>query len=155
MEEHMDSISYIPVIGSDKPAVVDHDDFRWAIAFTWKLSSNGYVVTYVNKPMDKILNLPRTGWWEMGHMVMVKNGLWPKSAGAFSGQELDHINRERSDADNTRNLYFVSDKRSVSGKGSWRVTIKVNGKNVHVGCFHSLKEAQNARDEYKRKHNIK
>jgi hypothetical protein len=34
------------VIGSDKPALVDDEDFEWASKFEWFLDENGYVVRW-------------------------------------------------------------------------------------------------------------
>lgn len=86
------------------------------------------------------------------------------------GEQIDHINHDRSDnrlcnlrkvtaSENHRNTKLASNNRSgVTGvywfqrAGKWKGTIKVNGKNVHLGYFDDLSTARAAQADAENKY---
>lgn len=80
-----------------------------------------------------------------------------------AGEQIDHINHNRSDnricnlrkvsaSDNHRNTSkAVNNKSRVTGvslfkrTGKWKVTIKAQGKQLHLGYFDDIAEAKKAR----------
>lgn len=130
--------------------------------FTWKISkrgtslnaqagtinSNGYVIIGLNQ---KIYRAHRLAW-------LYIHGEFPK-------EYLDHINGNRSDnrlcnlreANNTQNQWNAGiSKNNTSGiKGvawresykSYRVRIRVNGKQLHIGYFKTIELAKEAAEQ--------
>ncbi|ABK00179.2 HNH endonuclease [Xanthomonas phage Xop411] len=88
---------------------------------------------------------------------------WLLHTGSWPSKQIDHINgqkddnridnlRECSNAENQQNAGKRSDNTSgVQGvgwhkqAGKWRARIKVNGKQINLGLFHTLAEAAAAR----------
>lgn len=140
---------YIP-LGSrtrahhNKFAIVDDEDFEWLSIYNWSYSAKGYVHRRTRK--NKMVYMHR--------QVMY----------ALSGQMIDHINGEKWDnrksnlrfcthRENMRNKRKTSIEKTSIYKGvswdkyaqKWSASIRVDGKNVHLG---NHKEAAEAARQY-------
>jgi len=95
----------------------------------------------------------------MGKVIRSHRLAWFYVPGFFPEQELDHINRIRSD-NRIENLRLASRSENAKNKekskantsgfkgvsqqkktGKWVAHIKINGKNKHIGTFESPKRA--------------
>lgn len=113
--------------------LIDEEDFEKIVSYSWWVKPSGYVYTQVKK---KTIYL---------HRFLM---------GAKAGQELDHINRNKLD-NRKANLRFCTrsqnnmNKSGVRGvtpfRGKWRVRIKKDRKEMHVGVFNTYEQAVEAR----------
>lgn len=119
---------------------IDSKDI-WLTQFTWCVNDNGYAVTNLSE--DKL---------EYMHRMILK----PRK-----GYVTDHINgdklnnmrsnlREVTQSQNLMNSKIpTSNTSGVKGVikigNRWRAVIKLNKKQIHLGCFATLEEAAAAR----------
>ena len=129
--------------------------------FTWKVSTSrrvkvGDVAGCSNG--DGYLRLWLQSRLYLAHRLawLYMNGEWPKD-------QLDHINRNRSD-NRISNLREVTNKQNGQNKSKssnntsghagvswhkhgskWQAHIKHNQKLIHLGCFNTIEEALSAR----------
>ena len=106
----------------------------------------------------------------MGVSLLAHRVAWAIETGCWPEQTIDHINGDRVD-NRWRNLRHVSQqentqnasrqKRNISGhtgvnwcgrRKAWRVRIKLDLQDVHIGYFQSLERAVTARKEAESKH---
>jgi hypothetical protein len=129
-----------------KFAKVDDADFEWLSQWKWHYATTGYAQRNLQaKPKHKMISM---------HTLIMET---PK------GREVDHINRDK--LDNRRvNLRIVT--RSINSHNKpaqsnnttghkgvywaaytnrYRVLIKINGTQIHVGYFKNLSDAIRAR----------
>jgi hypothetical protein len=62
------SAKKIPVKGSDKPALVDPEDYGWASEYEWFLDENGYAVR--RRQLGEAGMADDADWIEMGSEVL-------------------------------------------------------------------------------------
>lgn len=97
--------------------------------------------------------------------VFAHRAIWAMLYGRWPNTDLDHINGDRSDnrpanlrmasrSENGRNRGIGSNNRSgaigvvwVPKWKRWRASIKIGGKNVYLGHFHTKEEAIQARKQ--------
>lgn len=100
-----------------------------------------------------------------GEQYLLHRLAWLYVYGDWPDSHIDHINGNKSDnricnlrdvdpVDNSRNAKRYSSNTSgvtgvswISTRSRWKAAIKVGGKLVHLGYFHSLNEAAIARYE--------
>lgn len=127
-------------------ALVDNEDYEWLNQWQWHYN-NGYAKRAQGKLCDNILM----------HRLILE---------APSGFQVDHINRNRLDnrrtnlriATQKQNLYNkVKYKNNTSGfrgivwyekRKKWGAGIRFNGKRIHIGMFHDIKEAAKSYDKW-------
>lgn len=119
-------------------ALVDDSDYNILSAFSWNITSNGYVCSRIG---GKVVNI---------HKMILKNV-----------KEVDHINRNKLDnrrcnlreatrSQNNAN-HEIQKNNTLGYRGVGRVTqgtinpyyatIKVNGKNIYLGVFKTIEKA--------------
>ena len=141
----------------------ENGQFRW-------LNSSGRMASgqragSLRKDGYRVLRFPHEG---RRFYLMEHRAAWIMAHGSIPpDQEIDHINRERSDnrlanlrlaarCDNTRNrrpirgaqFKGVHFEKGATGRKKWRAYISVLGKRTHIGRFETQDEALEA---YKRK----
>ena len=98
--------------------------------------------------------------------------IWMMIHGSFPPDQLDHVNHHRDD-NRIDNLCLATNKencrnRSISSintsgftgvylnqrSGKWQAMIKVDGKQIHLGCFKNKLKAIKARKEASKKYNF-
>lgn len=107
-------------------------------------TGNGYLELGLDR---ETFHLHRLAWF-------YSYGVWP--------QRIDHINRDRGD-NRLSNLREVTNKQNQENRGvrhdsstgikgvqplpsgRWRASIKHNWKQIHIGCYSTIEEAQLAR----------
>lgn len=129
---------------SKEPMICDLDDWEIMKLYTW-FSSNGYAATHKEKDSSILTYF---------HKEVVNRK---------SGFVIDHINRNSLD-NRKRNLRVTTQqintinrgigKNNTSGikgvhrrkdTGRWSATITLNHKTIYLGCYDTLKDADNAR----------
>jgi len=132
-----------------KYAIIDDNDFQWLSQYRWSVAGgakkDGYYAAY-------------RGDNELAYMHRL-------IMDAPAGVEVDHINRNR--LDNRRSNLRLCDSHqnklntklrsdNITGcKGlrwrndvkSWRVNVKIRGKEIHIGYFKKKRDAIRARKE--------
>lgn len=113
---------------------IDKEDFTRVKKYNWWIKNNNYVYTQINR---KSIYLHR--------FVLHYKG----------SKQIDHVNHNALD-NRKKNLRIVTVSQNninksnkLSGvrpyKGKYRARIKLNGKEIYIGIFNTLKEALNAR----------
>ncbi len=123
-------------------AIVDPWDYEWAQWIRWHHDVNGYAKAHPNLYLHRaIVNAP-------------------------AGTQVDHANRNRLD-DRRDNLRFCSRGENMYNAGSrggssrykgvylkskrnwvrWAIKMRINGKDIHLGCFKDELSAAKAYDE--------
>lgn len=128
----------IDVKGSDRPAIVDDEDYEIFSRYSWSLDNRGYVQGMTSKRMHQaIMNAPK-------------------------GKIIDHINRDKLDnrrgnlrlvdySENNRNRTIKNNSSGVTGvnwdktDNAWRAAITINKTTMNVCRTTSLVRAIVAR----------
>jgi sugar (pentulose or hexulose) kinase len=130
----------IPVRGSDRPALVDEDDYPLLARHTWFFGNQGYPTS----------NVPRPG-------CLMHRFIMPGS-NRNGGLSIDHVNRDKLDnrKANLRLVRFAINVFNVGKRphskqpykgvrrtavGTWAARIGFQGKTHHLGCFRTPEEA--------------
>ena len=130
-------------------------------AFTWKVKKGGRAVAGQHAGTKDV----------RGYLVIRLDGVlykahrlaWLYSHGEWPEENIDHINRDRSDnrlknlrlANQSLNMHNANRRAGKSGvvgvthdkwRDKWVARIKINYRSVFLGRFNSLAEATQARD---------
>lgn len=132
----------------NKYALVDDDDYDFINSFKWFFISSGYAARNTNSSDDTNKKTI------MMHRVIMNTP---------DNLEPDHIDRNKLNnqksnlrnvtrSKNSQNHSIQSNNKSgikgvswYTSRNIWRVTIKINGVQKHVGYFKTLKEAKEKR----------
>ncbi len=136
----------IPLTNSSQVGLVDDEDWPYVAQVNWQITVNGYA--YHNFG-TRCVHLHRFVLGYRGDLTV------------------DHINHNKLDnrKENLRvtpysdNLWnrpqrYKNNKSGVVGVSwsastdKWQVQIQIRGRRVHLGVFHTVEEAQRARDAY-------
>jgi hypothetical protein len=134
-----------------KVAMVDAADFEWLSQWKWQaVSPSGHWYAVRNQRDDA----GKRRYISMHRFIL----------NAPDGMEVDHIDANGLDnrrqnlrvatvAENRRNRRRARNNRSgfngvawAKHERKWRATVRVNGKQIHVGYYHDLIKAAVARD---------
>jgi HNH endonuclease len=89
-------------------------------------------------------------------LILAHRLAWAIHYGRWPAEEIDHINRNKSDnrignlreaarSDNMVNRAYPKGESGVTGvskhKLGWQATVRINGKSVHLGLFKTIEEA--------------
>ena len=132
------------------PIIVDDDKFEYLNQFKWHVNGAGYTEARINKKMVFM------------HRLLL---------GLVDGdkKECDHINGIRTDnrIENlrvcTRNQNGLNTNVRKDNKlgakcvrktkyGTYRVGVRANGKEIHVGVYKTIEEAITAREKFAKEH---
>lgn len=96
-------------------------------------------------------------------LILAHRLAWAIHHGYWPAEEIDHINRDKSDnrisnlreasrSDNMVNRAYPKGASGVTGvakhKLGWQASIRINGKSVYLGIFKTIEEAASVRAEH-------
>lgn len=134
----------IPLSNGKGRMIVDEGSYEYLSQFTWSLSHYGYAV--------------RRGRKSLGENVQQIVYAHREIINAEKGMDVDHINGDRTD-NRKSNLRLCTRSQNLQNMGSkpgtssykgvswakdrqkWRVSLRVNNKNINVGDFENEEEA--------------
>lgn len=146
-------------LANGQKTIVDRDDYEWAKHFSWYMTTSGYAyhTTYEGKGKSR------------KHIAIPLHRIINQTP---AGLDTDHINGDRLDNRKsnlrtvTRSQNLHNTKRRKDNKSgiigvnhhdknnSWRARIRVNYKEIDLGCFKTIDEAivarKNAEAQYVR-----
>lgn len=130
--------------------------------FTWRRRADRsarWNTRYAGTPAGTVSGSTRYRFIEIRRPYPAHRLAWLYMTGRWPEEQIDHVNRDRSDnrfanltcasnAENARNRGAQSNNRSSGHRnisrhfdGRWRVRVRADGRDHHVGCYHSLADA--------------
>jgi hypothetical protein len=131
----------IPLVNSDRVALVDDEDYESLSRFQWRLMEGSDGVFYARR--------------SDGHsaVLMHREIMKPQASELVDHRDLDGLNNQRSNLrlctrqQNAQNARKYGDWRYSRYKGvtwssnRWQAAIQARGKRIHLGCFLTQREA--------------
>jgi hypothetical protein len=139
------------ILTRGKSALVDNDIFKAVGHFPWyaqKIGKSFYAVRHV-----RVENNRRTILWL--HHCVIGFPLWGKEVDHIDGNSLNNLRSNLRYATRRENAQNKKCHRQGRLAGvdkckesrNFRARIRVNGRNIHLGCFPTKKEANMAYQE--------
>jgi hypothetical protein len=140
---------------SDEFAVVDDEDFEKVNQFNWTLSANGYAYRRMARPERKVVFM---------HRFILSFNDPSLDVDHINGKKLDNRKSNLRIATRSQNMknskakstnpsgYKGVNLRRFRWVNTWRASIEVKGKQIHIGSFKTPEEAAHAYDQAAKKY---
>jgi hypothetical protein len=152
-------MKHIPVIGTDRPCLVDDETYPWLSTFKWYLAGRN------NRAKGGTGAYPYT-WLVSGENKLYRLKITRLLMPPKQGLVVDHINRDSMD-NRWENLRYLTSKENLANRGlradnttgvegvqkstykdRYSVRVRVNGQSYWVGNFDTVEDGAKAKEQF-------